>query len=94
MKQNLTKAELLSQVAEDASITKISADKVLASLVSNIIDGLKAGKTIALSGLGSFSVSERKARSGRNPKTGEAIQIPASNVAKFKASTKLKEVLN
>ena len=94
MKQNLTKAELLSQVAEDASITKISADKVLTSLVSNIIDGLKAGKTIAISGLGSFSVNERKARSGRNPKTGETIQIPASNVAKFKASAKLKEVLN
>lgn len=94
MKNNLTKAELLSNIASDTDISKSSVDKVLGSLVINITKGLKKDQNIAISGLGSFSVTKRKARNGRNPKTGETIKIPASNAAKFKSSSKLKEVLN
>lgn len=94
MKQNLTKAELLSNLAEDSGISKADADKVLDSFVQNIIKALKSGKSVSISGLGSFSTSKRAARNGRNPKTGETIKIAASTAAKFKASSKLKEALN
>jgi DNA-binding protein HU-beta len=94
MTKNLTKAELISSIASDTDVSKSSVEKVLTSLVENIAKGLKKKQSIALSGLGSFSVSKRKARTGRNPRTGEAIKIAASNAAKFKASSKLKEVLN
>ena len=94
MNKNLTKAELLSNITNDTGIAKNTVEKTITALVENIIKGLKTGQNINLPGLGGFSVSKRKARNGRNPKTGETIKIVASNVAKFKASSKLKEVLN
>lgn len=94
MNKNLTKAELLGNIADDTGVAKSVVEKTITSLIENIIKGLKQGQTINLSGLGGFSVSKRKARNGRNPKTGETIKIAASNAAKFKASSKLKEVLN
>ena len=88
----MTKAELLYIIATDAGITKMEADAVLKSMQDGIAKALnkKNGK-ITLTGFGTFSKSHRKARKGRNPKTGEEITIKASNVIKFKPGKKLKE---
>ena len=88
----MTKAELIEQMANDAGITKVAATKALESMISGITKSLKKkdGK-ITLTGFGTFSKSRRKARKGRNPRTGEAIKLKASNTVKFKAGKKLKE---
>ena len=91
---NLTKAELVSNIASDVDINKSVAEKALDSVVMNIITGLKKGKSITLVGFGSFTAKKRSAREGRNPKTGEKIKIPSAMVPKFKASSKLKSALN
>ena len=88
----MTKAELVEQMAKDAGISKSAAGVVLNSFVDSITKTLKKkdGK-ITLVGFGTFSKVHRKARKGRNPQTGEAIKIKASNAVKFKAGKKLKE---
>jgi DNA-binding protein HU-beta len=90
----MTKAELIEQMANDAGITKVAAKKAMDSLIGGITKALKKkdGK-ITLTGFGTFSKSRRKARKGRNPQTGEAIKIKASNTVKFKAGKKLKETV-
>jgi len=90
----MTKAELIEQMANDAGITKVAATKALESMINGITKSLKQkdGK-ITLTGFGTFSKSRRKARKGRNPKTGEAIKIKASNTVKFKAGKNLKEAV-
>lgn len=85
----MTKAELVSKIAEDAGITKIAASAALDSFMDGVTKSLKDGDKLTLVGFGTFSVSKRAARKGRNPFTGEEIKIKAKKVAKFKASKEL-----
>ncbi|GJM14832.1 MAG: DNA-binding protein HU-beta [Thermodesulfobacteriota bacterium] len=82
----MTKSELIGQIAENAGISKSEADKAYDAIISAIMSGLKKDGNVPLTGLGTFKVTHRAARSGRNPSTGETIQIAAKNVLKFKAS--------
>lgn len=85
----MNKAELVAKLAEDAGITKTQANDVLNSFVEAITKTLKSGDKVTLVGFGTFSVSKRAARTGRNPQTGEAIKIKAKKVARFKAGKEL-----
>lgn len=85
----MTKAELTARAVEDAGITKGQAEAVIGSVLSGMEAALKEGDSIMLKGFGTFKVKETKARTGRNPKTGEAMQIPAKKKVVFKASKEL-----
>jgi DNA-binding protein HU-beta len=85
----MTKAELISKIAEDAEVTKATAGAALESFLGAVTKTLKSGDKLTLVGFGTFSVSKRAARKGRNPFTGEEIKIKAKKVAKFKASKEL-----
>ncbi len=82
----MTKSELIGQIAANAGISKSDADKAYDAIISAIKSGLKSDGSVPLTGLGTFKVTHRAARMGRNPSTGQSIQIPAKNVLKFKAS--------
>ncbi len=90
----MNKAELIEQMAKDAKLSKAAAGKALDSFLTNVAGALKKkeGK-VTLVGFGTFSKARRKARQGRNPQTGEAIKIKASNYVKFKAGKKLKNAV-
>jgi DNA-binding protein HU-beta len=88
-KSFMNKAELIAQLAEDAGITKVQANAALDSFVDTVTKTLKKGDKVTLVGFGTFSVSKRAARTGRNPQTGEAIKIKAKKVARFKAGKEL-----
>jgi len=90
----MTKAELIDEMAKDAGISKKAASAALNSFAANVTKALKKkdGK-VTLVGFGTFSKARRKARTGRNPQTGEAIKIKAHNVVKFKAGKKLKDAV-
>lgn len=90
----MTKSELVDTIAEKSGLSKVDSAKALAATLESITDVLKAGEKVAFIGFGTFSVSARAARTGKNPQTGEAIAIPASNVAKFKAGQQLKDAVN
>jgi DNA-binding protein HU-beta len=90
----MTKHELAKKVATDAGITAGQAASVLDTAFDAIADELTAGRDVAIAGFGKFSVTERAAREGRNPATGETIQIDASRAAKFSAAAALKAQLN
>jgi DNA-binding protein HU-beta len=85
----MNKAELIAKIAEDAGVTKTQANAVLDSFVDNVTKTLKEGGKVTLVGFGTFSVSKRIERNGRNPQTGEIIKIKAKKVAKFKAGKEL-----
>lgn len=85
----MTKAELISKMAKDAELTKVAASTALESFLEAVTKTLKSGDKLTLVGFGTFSVSKRAARKGRNPFTGETIKIKAKKVAKFKASKEL-----
>ncbi len=85
----MTKAELITKIAEDAEITKVAATAALESFQEAITKTLKKGDKLTIVGFGTFSVSHRAARTGRNPFNGETIKIKAKKVAKFKASKEL-----
>ena len=85
----MNKGELIESVAKDVGISKALAGKVLDSTIDTVTKGLAKGERVALVGFGTFSVSTRKARTGRNPRTGKEIRIPAKKVARFKAGNKL-----
>ncbi|MDB5231698.1 MAG: transcriptional regulator subunit alpha [Chitinophagaceae bacterium] len=85
----MNKAELVAQLADDASITKSQANAAVDSFVDTVTKVLKKGDKVTLVGFGTFSVSKRAARSGRNPQTGEVIKIKAKKVARFKAGKEL-----
>ena len=87
----MTKSELIGHIAENAGISKSEADKAYDAVISAIISGLKKDGNVPLTGLGTLKVAHRAARSGRNPSTGETIQIAAKNVLKFKASKSVEE---
>lgn len=90
----MTKHELARQIAADAGITAGQAASVVDAAFDVIAGELAAGRDVAVAGFGKFSVSERAAREGRNPATGETIQIAASRAAKFSAAAALKQQLN
>lgn len=90
----MTKKELIDNIANDANISKADATTALGSLIDNISNALAKDESVTLVGFGTFSVSHRAARTGRNPKTGEPIQIKASNVPRFKAGKSLKDAIN
>ena len=85
----MNKSELIELVAKDAGISKTDARKAIEAIIYNLSQPLKEGKKVSLVGFGTFYVSKREARKGRNPQTGETIKIPAKNVVKFKPSSKL-----
>jgi len=85
----MNKAELVSKIADDAGITKVQATAALDSFMEGVTKTLKSGNKLILVGFGTFSVSKRAARTGRNPQTGATIKIKAKKVAKFKASKEL-----
>ena len=85
----MNKAELINAIAKDANLSKADAKRALESLTGNVTSELKKGNKVALIGFGSWSISARSARTGRNPQTGATIQIKAKKVAKFKAGAAL-----
>ena len=89
----MTKAELINRVAQEARISKASAEKAINSLTSNVAKCLKRKDKITLTGFGTFMVAKRRARTGRNPQTGAPINIKASSVPKFKPGKLLKNMV-
>ena len=90
----MTKAELVDSIASKTDLPKGTAERIVVTIFDDIVSALKGGDKVHISGFGTFQVSDRKARTGRNPKTGEAIQIAASRSAKFKPGKMLKDSLN
>ena len=89
----MNKTELISQISENASMTKAESGAALDAMIKAISDALASGEDVSLIGFGTFTVKERAAREGRNPATGETIQIPASKVPAFKAGKALKDAV-
>ncbi len=89
----MNKAQLIDAMAAGAGLTKADAKKALDAFVGATTDALKSGDRVALVGFGSFSVTERGARTGRNPQTGKEIQIPAKKVVKFKPGAELSDAI-
>ncbi len=87
----MNKAQLIDSIAEQANLSKADAKRALDAFIDTTSGALKQGDRVALVGFGSFSVSERSARTGRNPQTGKEITIAAKNVVKFKAGSELSE---
>ena len=90
----MSKQELVNFMAEKTGLSKKDAEAALSSFVDGVKKSLKGGDSVTLVGFGTFSVSHRDARTGRNPQTGASIKIPARNVPVFKAGKGLKEVVN
>lgn len=90
----MNKVEMVNAISIKADCTKKDAAKYLDAVVETITETLAKGEKISLVGFGSFEVVDREARTGRNPQTGETIEIPASKSPKFKAGSKLKEIVN
>ena len=90
----MNKKDLISHVGTAAGTTNALAEKAIDAVVSSISAALKTGGTVAIAGFGTFSVDERAARTGTNPKTRAAIQIPASKAPKFKPAKGLKDAVN
>lgn len=90
----MNKAELIDAVAEGADISKAAATRAVDTIIEQITQSLKKGDQVTLVGFGTFAVKARAARTGRNPRTGETINIPASNNPSFKAGKALKDAVN
>ena len=90
----MNKSELIDAIAAGADISKAAAGRALDSMLDAVTDSLQKGESVSLVGFGTFSVKERAARQGRNPKTGETIQIKAAKVPGFKAGKALKDAVN
>ncbi len=90
----MNKGDLINKIAESAGISKAQAEDAMNAVLDGITGALKGGDSVAFVGFGTFSVSRRDARTGRNPQTGETIQIAAKNVVKFKPGKKLSEAVN
>jgi DNA-binding protein HU-beta len=85
----VNKADLIDQIAKDAKTSKVAASKMIDSLIGNVTKSLRKGERVTLVGFGTFSVTRRKARTGRNPQTGAPIKIAARKVVRFKAGKDL-----
>ena len=90
----MNKSELIDAIAETADISKAAAGRALDGFVGGVIEALKNGDQVSLIGFGTFSVKDRAARTGRNPQTGQTIEIAASKIPGFKAGKALKDALN
>jgi DNA-binding protein HU-beta len=90
----MNKSEFIDAVAESADIPKATAEKAVGAMVEVVADALKDGEQVTLVGFGTFLVRKREARPGRNPRTGETIEIKASKVPSFKAGKALKDAVN
>ena len=90
----MTKAELVAKIAEKAELTQKNSGAALKATLDSIQEALVAGDSVQMIGFGTFKVSERSARTGRNPQTGEEIKIPAAKVPAFKAGKALKDAVN
>ena len=90
----MNKAELIAAMAEKAELSKKDSEKALKAFIDVVTDELVKGEKIQLVGFGTFEVSERPAREGRNPQTGETMEIKASKTPKFKAGKALKDIIN
>ena len=90
----MNKTELIAAIAEKTQLTKKDSEMALKAFVNVVSEELKKGEKIQLVGFGTFEVSDRAARTGKNPQTGNAIDIPASKAPKFKAGKALKETVN
>jgi DNA-binding protein HU-beta len=90
----MNKGELIESVASSANLSKADAGRAVDAIVDSISGALSGGGSVSLVGFGTFSVKARAARQGRNPRTGETIQIKASNVPGFKAGKALKDAVN
>lgn len=90
----MNKQELIENIAVSADITKAAAGRALDSVIDSITGSLKRGDSVVLVGFGTFSVRQRAARTGRNPQTGQEIQISAAKVPAFKAGKALKDAVN
>ena len=90
----MNKTELIEHIAQEAELTKAAATRALDALISGVSKSLKAGDTVSVLGFGTFDVSERAERVGRNPRTGESIKIAGSKVPKFRPGKALKDSLN
>ncbi len=90
----MNKKELIESIAGAADLSKADAEKALNGTLAAIAESLKKGDKVTLVGFGTFAVSKRDARQGRNPQTGKAIKIPAKKVVKFKAGSKLSDAIN
>ncbi|MEW6378471.1 MAG: HU family DNA-binding protein [bacterium] len=89
----MNKADLIDKMATEANISKAAAEKALGALTDGIKTALQKGEPVTLIGFGTYSVTERKARTGRNPQTGEELQIPAKKAIKFKAGKGLRDAV-
>lgn len=90
----MNKSQLIDKIAEDADISKAAAGRALDSFINAVTGALSADDSVALVGFGTFSVRERAARTGRNPQTGETINIDAAKIPSFKAGKALKDAVN
>ena len=89
----MTKAEFVGKLAEKAGLTKADAEKAVNAFLETVTEALKSGDKVGFVGFGTFEVTERGAREGRNPQTGETIQIKAAKAPKFKAGKVLKDAV-
>ncbi len=89
----MNRSDVIARMATDAGISKAAAERALNALVDGIAGALRGGDKVSLVGFGTFSVSNRAARTGRNPRTGATIQIPASKVPRFKPGKGLKDAI-
>lgn len=89
----MNKTELITAISEKSGLSKKDSEKALSAAIDSITDALKAGDKVALIGFGTFEVKERAARTGRNPRTKEAITIPATKLPQFKAGKALKDAI-
>lgn len=89
----MNKVELVASMAEKAELTKVDAEKALKAFIDVVTEEMKNGGKVQLVGFGTFEISERAARKGRNPKTSEEIMIPASKSPRFKAGKALKDIV-
>ena len=90
----MSKADLVNSLAQKTGLTKTKSNEVIDAIVSSISEALKSGDKVTLVGFGTFTTTQRDARKGRNPKTGETLEIPAKRVAKFRAGTELTKTVN
>lgn len=90
----MNKGDLINKIAEEANLTKVQATEALNAAINAISETLKEGKKTSLVGFGTFTITRREERMGRNPKTKETIKIPAKNVVKFKPGKDLIESVN
>jgi len=90
----MNKGHLIEKVAREAGISKVAADKAIDSLLAGVTDGLRLGERVTLVGFGTFSISERRARTGRNPQTGAPLKIAAKKAVRFTTGKRLNSLIN